>query len=370
MDVPGGPLIMPRPPPPYTTDKDEIEVLVTSTFLPSYDAIRKGSSSECEIRTEVRKKILRDLGPPKPTKTNWCAILLAFLSGVFFTLCSALVKGLESIDPMELLVLRSSIQVAAMLPIVAYRGRNPFGPPGLRLLLVLQGIVGGVTLVLLFFSFRRLPLGDATSIIFSSPVFVLLLSFLCLREPCGFFRTLIVFLLVTGVVLISKPPLIFHQGQVENYDGLGYSAAILGALFTAINIVVMRRCKEVHYSILVLHFSAWSLVVATILTQIHGPWTTGGPLRHASLTHWGLASLVGVTGLLGQVLLARALSMEGAGKVAVTRSLDIVLAFVLQIAFWDEVPDWMGALGACLVCICVAAMGAEAQLTQVAATIP
>jgi len=121
------------------------------------------------------------------------------------------------------------------------------------------------------------------------------------------------------------------QGRAENYDGLGYSAAVLGALFTAINIVVMRRCKDVHFSILVLHFSVWSLLVASLLANVHGPWTSGGHLHNASLFHWGLAILVGVTGLLGQVLLAHALSMEGAGKVAVTRSLDIVLAFVLQV---------------------------------------
>jgi drug/metabolite transporter (DMT)-like permease len=75
---------------------------------------------------------------------------------------------------------------------------------------VRQGIVGGSTLVLLFFTFRHLPLGDATTIIFSSPVFVLIMSFLFLHEPCGFFRTMIVCLLLTGVVLISKPPFIFQ----------------------------------------------------------------------------------------------------------------------------------------------------------------
>lgn len=37
-------------------------------------------------------------------------------------------------------------------------------------------------------------------------------------------------------------------------------------------------------------------------------------------------------GLAGQVLVARALGLEGAGKVAVTRSLDIILAFVLQVS--------------------------------------
>lgn len=181
---------------------------------------------------------------------NWFGIFLAFLSGGFFTLSSAGVKALKNVDPMELLVLRSLLQIAAMLPIAISKGENILGPKGQRGLLQLQvrrmlpvptsktsslfvqyllrtalmssrlssnifssyaqGIVGGSTLVLLFFTFRRLPLGDATTIIFSSPVFVLIMSFLFLREPCGFFRTLIVCLLLTGVILISKPPFIFQ----------------------------------------------------------------------------------------------------------------------------------------------------------------
>lgn len=46
-----------------------------------------------------------------PTKTNFFGILLAFISGVFFTLCSGTVKYLTDIDPMELLIFRSLFQV-------------------------------------------------------------------------------------------------------------------------------------------------------------------------------------------------------------------------------------------------------------------
>lgn len=46
-----------------------------------------------------------------PTKTNFFGIFLAFVSGVFFTLCSSLVKFLTGVDPMELLIFRSLFQV-------------------------------------------------------------------------------------------------------------------------------------------------------------------------------------------------------------------------------------------------------------------
>ncbi|XP_059489915.1 solute carrier family 35 member G1-like [Neocloeon triangulifer] len=335
------------------------------------ESLSSGKSTQSNYSTiaadlEVARKIKEDLGPPVPFHTNWWAILLTFLSGVSFTLSSGLVKGIELINPMELLALRSAIQIFAMAPMIACKLINPFGPPGYRLYLLLQGFVGGITLVALFVAFRKLPLGDATSIIFSAPIFVMLMSFIFLREPCGTFRFIIAFLLITGVILVSRPPFIFNQGDpavTYDYDIVGYSSAVLGALFSAVNIVLMRKCKDVHFSVLILYFSVGSFVISLALSFIEGPWTLGGSLWNTPLIEWGYGSLVGVTGLLGQVLLVIALNMEGAGKVAVTRSLDIVLAFVLQVCYWGQFPDIMGSVGSVLICICVAAMGVEEQFT-------
>lgn len=69
---------------------------------------------------------------------NWFGILLAFLSGAFFTLSSAGVKGLKSVDPMELLVLRSVLQIVVMLSISITNGENLLGPKGQRGLVQLQ----------------------------------------------------------------------------------------------------------------------------------------------------------------------------------------------------------------------------------------
>ena len=67
-----------------------------------------------------------------------------------------------------------------------------------------------MTLCLLYYSFRKLPLGDATTIIFSSPVIVIALSFIFLKEPCGILRIAVITALFTGVVLVSKPPFLFQ----------------------------------------------------------------------------------------------------------------------------------------------------------------
>jgi drug/metabolite transporter (DMT)-like permease len=69
---------------------------------------------------------------------NWFGIFLAFLSGAFFTLSSAGVKGLTGVDPMELLILRSLLQIAAMMSVAIRSGENLLGPKGQRGLLQLQ----------------------------------------------------------------------------------------------------------------------------------------------------------------------------------------------------------------------------------------
>ncbi|ODM99921.1 Solute carrier family 35 member G1 [Orchesella cincta] len=284
-----------------------------------------------------------------PTKTNFFGIFLAFISGVFFTLCSGTVKYLTEVDPMELLIFRSLFQIGVTLPIALYKGQNILGPQGSRALLFAQGVVGGTTLVMLFYSFRLLPLGDAATIIFSSPVFVMIMSHIWLREPCGFYRTFIVFFLVTGVVFITKPPFLFTSPEEkETYNILGYVAALFGTIFTAINIVVMRKCKDVHFSVVVFQFSFWSLVISTCILLAGG--TPAVP--HQTATQWVLIVLVAVFGLSGQILVAIALAHEGAGRVAVTRSMDIVLIF-------NEVPDWKSIMGAFMVMICVIGMGIE-----------
>jgi len=249
------------------------------------------------------------------------------------------------------------------------KNQNVLGPPGSRLLLLTQGLVGGTTLVLLFYSFRLLPLGDAATIIFSSPVFVMVLSHVWLREPCGFYRTLIVFLLVTGVVMITNPPFLFAAEvaeEHESYNILGYVAALSGTLFTAFNIVVMRKCKDVHYSVVVFQFSFWSLVISSIILGFTGEID----MPANTLQEWGLVFLVAIFGVSGQILVAIALSHEGAGRVAVTRSLDIVLAYILQVTIFSEIPDWKSMIGACMVITCVIGMGLEDVIHRVFNSVP
>lgn len=154
---------------------------------------------------------------------------------------------------------------------------------------------------------------------------------------------------------------------------MGYVCAILATLFTAINIVIMRKCSEIHYSILVLNLSGWSFIVAVffyfVISKGHERSFRFPQLPHDWFT-WGQIMLVAFTGLLGQVLMTKALKIEGAGKVSVTRSLDIILAYVIQVYFFGEKPTSTSIIGAVLIIFSVICMGFEKEIYTICDFIP
>lgn len=169
---------------------------------------------------------------------------------------------------------------------------------------------------------------------------------------------------------MTNEQLNLQMHRLENYDVMGYVFAILAAFFTALNIVIMRKCSEIHYSVLVLNLSTWILLSSIcfflFVSEAHQhidvfphDWTT-----------WGLIFLVAVTGLTGQVLVTKALKIEGAGKVSVTRSLDIILAYIIQVYFFGDVPSSTSIFGAILILGSVTIMGFEREIYGICDYIP
>ncbi|KZC06361.1 PREDICTED: solute carrier family 35 member G1-like [Dufourea novaeangliae] len=302
--------------------------------------------------------------------TKWFGVFLAFLSGTFFTISSALVKAIQNVDPMVLLAIRSILQMLVMAGAAIKASKSLFGPKGQRILLHFQGIVGGATLSLLYYSFRKLAIGDATTIIFSSPVIVIALSFIFLKEPCGILRVMVVCALFAGVVFVSKPPFLFQVHRSEPYNIMGYICAILATFFTALNIVIMRKCSEIHYSTIIFNISWWSVVTSVFFFFLVSEHHEQKLKLSLDWITWAKILLVAFTGLCGQILVTNALKIEGAGKVSVTRSLDIILAYVVQVYFFGDHPSSTSIVGAFLVVISVICMGFEKEIYSVCDFIP
>lgn len=187
------------------------------------------------------------------TRPPYFGVLLATLSSLFFSLCSVIVKGLSEINPIELAMFRF-IGLLPAIPIVLYKQEEVF-PDGKRILLLLRSFVGATSLICSFYAFRHMELGDASTILFSTPVFVGIFAKLFLKEPCGWFNVATIALTLLGIVFITTPKAIFGETAIvvpEQLPGLGntvhslkymfgpITAAFCGTLFGANAYVLLR----------------------------------------------------------------------------------------------------------------------------------
>ncbi|XP_035218714.1 solute carrier family 35 member G1-like [Stegodyphus dumicola] len=302
------------------------------------------------------KEVLKDEVKEKPSflrknVTLYKGLFYSSMSSVFFSLSSVIVKYVKDISPAELAVLRFTGILIFTLPLVIFSREEPFGPRPVRHLLIFRGLVGATSLFLRFVAFKKLPIADASVIIFSIPVFVAVLARIFLKEPCGFFHAFTVFLTLLGIVLITKVPVIladelFHYSIDHVY---GVLAALGSTVFGASVYVVIRKMTGVHHAIIMFNFGWVAILETTLLTFITGKFTAPA----CGLEQW-LVILLGIFSFCGQMLLTLALKQEHAGPVAIVRAAtDIVLAFIWQIWFFNEIPDAYSISGAILVSSCV-----------------
>jgi len=110
-------------------DSQSVECITSPTpYAPLYPSEALRAHQKQILRDgkdlESQRLIPTGSGATGPTKTSWLGILLAFLSGVFFTLSSGIIKYLTDVDPMELLIWRAFIQVKQNLKKVQILRKN------------------------------------------------------------------------------------------------------------------------------------------------------------------------------------------------------------------------------------------------------
>ena len=107
------------------------------------------SDTECDGNSETRKQSCwkQHLG-----------LLLAFMSGLLFTLFTSMIKLLDSMPPSQLVMVRGLLQTLVTAALALHRHLPFLGPDTRTLLLVLlNAAVGGTRVLLVFVSFGLLP---------------------------------------------------------------------------------------------------------------------------------------------------------------------------------------------------------------------
>ena len=296
-------------------------------------------------------------------------MLLMAIAGILLTVSNLFVQlaidaNRERIPTLEIVFARSIIQMVILGPFLfANRAQLVINKANFGQL-VIMGTSGFLSITFIYLGIERIPLGDATVITFTSPVFTTLFAYALLSESCSVVDGICGFLSFAGVVLAARPNFIFGErgGSVSNtfnkgkaanelketlhLIGIGY--VLLGAVFLSLYYVLTRKIGlKQHFSVNIFYPSLLGSLFVPAIMLSHGD-----PIMIPECWKSRLyIFLVGVFGLIGLVFLALSLRLEDAGPLILIRNLDIIYAFTLQYCFMKIGPSRWSLAGGAIIMI-------------------
>jgi len=261
-------------------------------------------------------------------------------------------------------------------------------------LVLSQGILNGLRIGFTFACLKFLAVGDALTIILTEPIWTLLLAKIFHKTPIGLWKFGFSCSLFVGATLCSQPPIFFAKSQSVQFEDqdetvkiltkdevkfsdnqtvieetqyvdisqfyTGLVFAIGAAVFGAIANILVSKCSS--YSSLLLTF--WSGIGAAVVAILYGHFydtedqvmTDPGAIP---LPDFITLIVLAALGLLGFLLLTRALHLLPPSTVSVIRVTEIIFAYILQSIFMDKVPNTLALVGCSLVILSVIGVSAE-----------
>ena len=205
------------------------------------------TEEEDVVFTSYGPVVLQEETSPR-TSSRWLlGWLLAVLSGILFTANNFLVKY-YTIEAVDMLLVRSGLQTVLMAFIILVTKRSFLPTARLdKVLVLLQGLIGGLRILLQFACVLFMPLGDALTIVFTEPLWTVLLSRLALGIRIGAWKIIFGCLLLCGMVLCVQPPFLFphhhhhHHHPHPHHHNSTHNTTHIGFIATFADIFIRRK---------------------------------------------------------------------------------------------------------------------------------
>ena len=166
----------------------------------------------------------------------------------------------------------------------------------------------------------------ASTLTFSSPFFIIILSILLLKHKVGIYRWSAVIIGFIGVVMIMRP-----TNEIFSIYSI---YPILTALIWAFYMIILRFIPDHHPPAKIEFYTLLSSLVGSVLLMIFV--TDYVPIQNTY--HWILMIMIGIFGGTATVLFIYAYRMVHPSKLAAFEYLGIPSSFVLGWIFFSEAP--------------------------------
>lgn len=290
--------------------------------------------------------------PPDAQRLRGVALMLA--SAVGFSVMSLLVKvASRELPAMEIVLVRSVLMTAITLALLVRTGAPLLGVD--RRTLAARGLVGATAMCLLYWSLGRLPLGDATTVHYTAPVWTALTAAWLLGERVRGTVVAGVVASLVGVVLVARPTAL--AGDVP-IDSVAVAAVLASALLSGLAYTLVRKLRATDAPMTIILWLSAAGIVASLPFALSGAW------RWPSPATWAVLAGVGGATLVGQISLTYGLRQLEAGTATTIGYAQIVLAFGWGALVFGERPSAGAVAGALLVLASVALVARNAATSS------
>ncbi len=256
------------------------------------------------------------------------------VAALLFSLMALWVKQAGRLPGPQVAFLRFAVGfLSIFIPLLQGRRLRPHSYWGL----LSRGVFGGAAVLAYFLAISHLPVGVATLLNYSSPLFTVIFSSLFLGERMGLQTGLALLCTSAGVVLTVQGGVPWGRlgpGAVSwVLTGVG-SAVLSGAAVTTIRAI---RQHEGSWEI----FLAFCLI-GGLLTSVPAALSWVPPTR----SEWALVLGVGASSVVAQICMTHALRDVRAATAGLMLQLTPAATFLLGMAVLGERPTATGLLGA------------------------
>ncbi len=274
-----------------------------------------------------------------PPERRLAGILLRLGSATGFALMSLLLKlaSARGVSAPEMIFYRNAFGLPLIVAwialgpgIGAVRTDAPMKHVG-------RGLLGMTSMLLIFEALVLLPLGEATTINFTAPIFATLLSAMVLGERVGRHRWAAVLIGFAGIVVVMRPGA--GGGAVPL---LGAAVAVAGAFGQSMVTITLRRIGRTEGTAAIVFW--FTLGTAAVF---------GAALPFTGHSHdadtWALLVPAGLLGGAAQLMMTGSLRLAPVATVAPFDYVQMIWAILLGWLAWNVVPGLSTLLGAALI---------------------
>jgi drug/metabolite transporter (DMT)-like permease len=270
---------------------------------------------------------------------------IAFKIGsvLIFLVMSSLLKASDGVPAGELAFFRSCFAIIPVVAFLAWRGelrsgvrtKYPFGH-------FWRGLAGTGGMMFGFFALTKLPLPEAITINYATPLIIVALSAMFMGEIVHAYRWSAVVVGLCGVIVIAWPRLTLLSSGLSNESAIGALSALAGCVCAAIAMVQVRRLVQTERSATIVFYFSISSTLISLCTLPFG-WVM------PTAPQWAFLIGAGFAGGIAQILLTESYRHAEMSVVAPFEYSSLLFSLVIGYAFFGDVPTVFMLVGAVIV---------------------